>query len=324
MNRRAFLRSSGTAGLLALGHGLAGCASGAELTLAIHPWIGYESLFIADDFGWLPTRVHWLIGDNATDSMIALEQGRAQLACLTLDEMLRARGNGVPLTAALVMDVSSGADALLAKPGLNRLDQLAGVRLGVEHSALGALILETVLTKAGLSATDLILIDLPPDRQLAAWQAGEVDAVISYQPTLSRLEQAGMQRLFDSRDMPETVFDVLAVRSDLSGAEQPLLRQVIAGHFRGLEHLRTNVQDAVYRIATHLNLEPGQVQRALSEVVLPGVCANRAYLSGHDSVVLQAAAKLSERLLAGGLIRTPDPLDDLLSDAWLPPPGETD
>jgi NitT/TauT family transport system substrate-binding protein len=306
---------------LGLGLGLAGTGChgvSARLRVGIHPWIGYESLFLAANFGWLPAGVELREGENATDSLRALDAGQADVACLTLDEVLRARADGLPLQVALIMDVSAGADAVLARAEISDLAQLAGARLGYESSALGGLVLGELLKQAGLSVADLTLVELPPDRQLAAWQAGEIDAVITYEPTLSRLEQAGMRRLFDSRDMPETIFDVLALRQGRSFAERRLLRQLIVAHFRALAHLQGNPQDAVYRMAANLALNPEEVRRSLAGVILPGLSANHAYLSGRDPVVMEAARMLSAQLLESGLIAQADTLERLLTADYLP------
>ena len=60
---------------------------------------------------------------------------------LTLDELLTARGNGIELCVIAVLDSSAGADALMARPGLEHLKALAGQRIGAEDSASGALML---------------------------------------------------------------------------------------------------------------------------------------------------------------------------------------
>lgn len=104
MDRRGFVRASPALGLAWL---LAGCSSGKQIGLGIHPWIGYETLYLARDFGWLPSSVTLIEGATALDSLGALRAGRAAAACLTLDEVLRARAEGVPL--AVLPDRARGA-----------------------------------------------------------------------------------------------------------------------------------------------------------------------------------------------------------------------
>jgi NitT/TauT family transport system substrate-binding protein len=86
MNRRQFLQLS-VAALPALG--LVGCSKSQPLKTGIHPWIGYESLYLADEFGWLPQTVELVKGQAASDSMTGLLAGELDAAALTLDEALR-------------------------------------------------------------------------------------------------------------------------------------------------------------------------------------------------------------------------------------------
>lgn len=93
--------------------GLAGCTDRHTLTVAVHPWIGYESLCLAQDLGWLPRQVTLQHGRTAAESLAALQAGTVDAAGLTLDEALKARGAGVPLSAVLVLDSSAGGDMLM-------------------------------------------------------------------------------------------------------------------------------------------------------------------------------------------------------------------
>ena len=63
MQRRAFLLSLAA---LAVGSAAVGaCTSGAPMTVGIHPWPGYEPLYLARAFGWLPEGVHLREGQAA-------------------------------------------------------------------------------------------------------------------------------------------------------------------------------------------------------------------------------------------------------------------
>ena len=59
MQRREFLGLSIAAGLSAAG--LPGCSDSGPLRFGIHPWIGYEPLYLAGDFNWLPATVALLL-----------------------------------------------------------------------------------------------------------------------------------------------------------------------------------------------------------------------------------------------------------------------
>lgn len=313
MDRRRFL----TLGSLAVLPFVGACGENGPLRVSYHPWIGYETLYLAQEFDWLPPQATLTRRESASDSLSALRELRADAAALTLDEVIRAREGGLDLAVVLVFDVSAGADVLLAREGIDYIGDLKGQRVGVESSAVGAMLLDRFLEAAELTRADVTLVDLPPNRQLSAWEAGRIDAVVTYEPLASRIEAAGGARLIDSRAFPDTVFDVLAVRRDRLDNCRGTVRELIAAHFRALDHLRLNRQDAIYRIGHVQRLRPESVRRALGGILLPDRAANERYLS-NDSGLVAAARELHERLYPDHAPK--DTVNETLhSDECLPP-----
>lgn len=171
---------------------LAGCGPARKLRIASHVWPGYELMFLARSLGWLDERRASLLETaSATASMQAIADGRADGAALTLDEVLRVRADGVPLSVVLVFDISAGADVLLARPGIESLAGLKGRRIGFEQGAVGTLMLDHALREAGLAAGEVVQVPLPFDRHEAAWREGALDALITFEPVAGRLVGAG-------------------------------------------------------------------------------------------------------------------------------------
>lgn len=313
MHRRHWLLSACAA---AAGVG-SGCSAALPLRLGTHPWIGHEPLLLAHELRWLPPEVQLHQARSARDSLARLQEGALDAATLTLDETLTARAAGVPLTAVLVLDTSAGADVLVARPGIESLAGLRGRRVAVERSAVGELMLVKVLDAAGMTAADLQVVELPIDGQPAAQERGLIDAAISYEPTATRLRRQGWQRLFDSRAIPDTIFDVLAVRRDRLEWRRAALDAAVAGHFRGLAHLRTNRPDAVYRIASRNEMQPSEVTQALAGVALPDLAHNKRLLA--PSPAMSAAAQALSRLMADKrLLPRPDDGVQLFDPGCLP------
>ena len=298
---------------------LAACMPAKPLTVGVHPWIGYESLYLARDFGWLPPSLDLRTNTAAGNSLAALKAGTIDAAALTLDEVLLARAAGVPLTVVLVFDSSAGADVLLARPQITSMAALAGKRVGYEPTAVGTLVLSEVLTRAGLSIDAIRPVELTPPGQLAAWRSGELDAVVSYEPTATLLRHAGAVPLFDSRQMPDTIFDVLAVRSDRLAGRETALRALLVAHFRALDQLRDHRRDTVLRLVAHQHITADEVQHTLSGVVMPDLAGNR-YALGGNSRFEQAVHRLHELMVERALLPHPDNLDNLYTAAYLPAP----
>ncbi|WP_108446321.1 ABC transporter substrate-binding protein [Halomonas denitrificans] len=299
---------------------LAGCSPGGPLTIGLHPWPGYEPLYLARAFGWLSDEVVLREGGNAGASLAGLCRGELDGAALTLDEVLVARSEGIPLTVVAVCDDSVGADMVLARPGIASPRGLACRRIAVERTAVGNLVLSQFLAAAGLRRDDLQVVDLAPNEQLDAWRAGEIEAAITYEPTASRLLREGAVSLYDSSQFPDVILDVLAVRQDRLRWRRGAVSALVAGHFRGLDHLRISPQDAMRRIGAWRGLGFDEVRASYAGLELPGPGGNRDYF-GPQGDLARAARLLNDVMVANGQLPRPDDLKALSTPRYLPDIG---
>jgi NitT/TauT family transport system substrate-binding protein len=292
------------------------------LTVASHPWPGYELMFLARDEGWLQQDAIELVSTrSATESLQLLIDKKVEGATLTLDEVLRARASGIPLTVVLVIDESAGADALYVRPEIQRLTDLPGKRIGVEATAVGAILFTKVLEMAGLSEAIVILVPMSVDQQVESWRQGSLDAVITYEPVATQLSALGARRLFDTRTVPGLIFDVLAIRTEVldQRGHGDYVRELLRGHFRALDHLRAKPQDAAFRMANRLGLTGDEVLEAFRQIELPGVNRNHRQLAAGGEIGT-LAPQLAQILVHRGYLDKLDDLEDLVSDAYLPRP----
>jgi len=220
---------------------------------------------------------------NASESLEQLLSGKVQGAALTLDETLRVIQQGLSLCVVLQFDVSSGADALTVKPHIKSLSDLKDARIGVETTAVGALMLNKILAKADLLATDIEVIHVNIDTHLVSWQNNQLDALITYEPTATKVEELGAVRLFDSREIPNTIFDVLAVRMDVAEHYSRQLQVLIGSHFKAQWAWKTNPIDTAYRLAKRLNAKGEDIPMLFRGLELPDLVYNRHLLGGSAS-----------------------------------------
>jgi len=317
-SRRRFFHAGGALGLSTL---LPGCSNLADkpISIAAHTWVGYEPMFLAHREGWLdPKLVRLQETQAATESMALLAAGKVDGAALTLDETLKARQNGQKLSVVMIFNISAGADMLVARPDIKELRDLKGKRVGFEQSSVGELLLAEVLQAARLSHKDITPVPINVDKQAEAWKRQELDAVVTYEPVASELLAHGAVRLFDSRQIPNTILDVLAIRSDLPDSRAAAVRHLIQSHFKGLNHLTRNPQDAAYRMAGHLKLQPAEVLPAFKGLVLPDATNNLRLLAGASPEMFPTARELSKVMARSGLLKQEDSLDGLIRAEFLP------
>ncbi len=301
---------------------LSGCALGAApLTVAAHTWPGYELMFLARREAWLdPKTVRLVDMESASASMAALERGEVDAAALTLDEALRVRARGTDVRVVLVFDISSGADKVVARPGITRLAALAGKHVGVEDSALGALMLHKALEAGGLAADEIIPVPLTIDQHLRAWEEGRVAALVTYEPVADALVRQGGTVLFDSSAIPNLIVDVLAVRAQALEKRhtRSAVRALLAAHFRALAHLHSHPDDAAYRLAHRLGGSGPKALESYRGLVLPDPYANRQLLAGGDGGLMATARELVALLHQQGRLPSLPEIDALTDASYLP------
>jgi NitT/TauT family transport system substrate-binding protein len=316
--RRRWLRGGAALGLAALGG--AGCSTVAPpLRIGAHPWLGYELMFLAHAHGLLqPGQLRLVEVPSATASLRALAAGTLDGAGLTLDEVLTARARGLMLRVVAVFDVSHGADVLLGSPDITSLSALRGRRVGVEHSATGALVLDAALHAGGLAAADVRMVPLSFDEHAAALRAGEVDAVVTFDPVRSQLLADGAQQLFSSAQVPGLIVDVLAVRAEAVHSQGTHLRTLVAGVLQARSLWQQDSAGSAARMAPRLQLSPAAVVQAFSLVQLPDLAANHRWLGGPRPALMAAAERLQAVMRRAALLPpTAQPLAGPHADAAL-------
>ncbi|SCK23372.1 ABC transporter substrate-binding protein [Vogesella sp. LIG4] len=283
------------------------------LRVGSNGWPGYLMLELAAQSGlYAPEQIRVIRFPSSTLVMQGLSSGALEAACLTLDEVLSMRAEGVPLQVAAVLDISAGADMLLVRDGIATLAQLAGKRIGVEQSAVGAVMLDAVLQQAHLQPADITLVPLLANRHEQAFLSGELDAVVTFEPHASRLMAAGAKLLFSSMAIPGRILNVLAVRSDVVDEQHRHLQLLLDGHFRMLTGFIQQERGVLSGLATLLATDGQAVKSLYWGLRMPDRQENQDWITGQSPLLLPAARQLQQVMQAAGLLRSNASLDQLL------------
>lgn len=300
---------------------LAGCTRPEPLVrVASAVWVGYEPLFLARELGYSDDARPRLVElPSSTANLMALASGDVEAATMTLDELLIAREGRLDLQAILVFDDSAGADVVMVRPGIQALPQLRGQRIGVEETAVGALMLAQLLAAAQLQPADVIKVPVTSDGHVAAYAAGEIDAVVCFEPYATQLAKRGAQRLLDSSRFPGLIVDMLVARSDALAASPNQFRQLAAGYFRALDYLTHSPRQAAALMAPRMAISPDEVLQALKGVRLMDLTANHALLGGNLPQLPVLAGTVGQHMVRAGLMHSTPSLDKLTYPHHLPP-----
>lgn len=290
---------------------LGGCAAPLPpLRLGSIVFPGYEMVFLAHDLGQIDEQQVRLIEmPSSTDTMRALAAGQLEAANLTLDECVSARAEGLDLRVLAVLDISAGADAVYSRRPMT-LDQLAGKRVAVEDSAVGATVLAALLEAAHLKPEQIVKVTSLLPSSGRDFMSGRADVVITAEPWASQIEAAGGHRLFDSTRMPGRIVDVMVAHASALNQRAPAVRHLVNAHFSGLAHWQAQPDDAARRMAPRLDLATEAVPGAFRGLDLPDRQRNLELL--RDGGQIDATARLLQQdMLRQGLLKASRPLSEI-------------
>ncbi len=284
------------------------------LLLGTNLWLGYEPLFLARDLGHFDEDSVRLVECSSSSQVIRqFRDNTIQAAALTMDEVLLLRERGLDLRVVLVMDISQGGDAVLARADVQDLADLRGRKVGVENSALGAFVLTRALQKVDLSAQDVTIVSVEADEHELAFLSQKIDAVVTFDPVRNRLLAAGAIQLFDSTEMPNEIFDVLVVRADAWEQHQTHLVTVLRGWFKALQYLEQNPDEALRSMSARIKLTSEQIKQGQQGFRAPSLQENLSLLGGQPSLLEENARRLSTVMVDNRLLGKQVVLSDCIS-----------
>jgi len=306
--------------LIGLSFLLAACESTETkiLKVGISPWPGYEPLALAAQMGFYDdTKVRIIRFATPTESYRALRDGIIDVAAFTADEVFHYAGVREKPRIFLVLDISNGADAIVARPDIKSLSDLKGKRIGLEGSALGDYMINRALDfTQGVKISDMKLIPIKINLQTQAYLINEVDAVVTYEPSKSMLINAGAHIIFDSSQIPAEVVDVLVTNEITVQTRPQELTALATGWFKVVAHINDNYEQCMQNMSLNEATNTQEFQRGYEDLIIPSKEQNLKML-GHNGSLLEPMQKLSKLMFSKGSLTNEIDVRPLLTNTIL-------
>ncbi len=300
--------------LLTLAAACADSSHRSPLRVGVSPWVGFDPLVLAQDRRMVdPARVRIVEMGSSVEVVRHLRNGLLEGAALTLGETLRLADEGVALRIVAVLDVSDGADAVLADPSIHDPAALRGKRIAMEDSALAAMILERLLEAGGLGADAVRVLHTEASYHESALRSGRVNAVITYEPMKSRLAASGYGVVFDSRSMPDEIVDVLVLRTEVLERRPDAVDALLLAWHGGLKALQAKPSEAALLLSNGMDLTPEEYLATLGGLRFVELADSVEMLSGNPAPVTRGGEELARTLRRLGLIEGSPEWETLLA-----------
>ena len=265
---------------------VAGCApKPAEVIVPISSWPGYEYFYLAElrgldeRHGLKLTTSQFADPQEIVHSYLRGEVNVAQLTTVELVDICARQPERCPVVV-LILDESRGGDIIAARNGVDSLRDLAGKSIGATFSTLGPYFVSRALQISGLSLDQVEIRNMPMAEMPAALAKGSVDAVAFYPPFSDFAARDGHSRvLFDSRQTPGEIFDILVVDPVYLRSHSAALAKLVKVWQDAHQLTQTHPKQSIGLMANRQKVSVKEFQQAEQGLVYYGLVEQKAMLA---------------------------------------------
>ena len=295
---------------------LTGCGRAPDTVLRIgtNVWVGSEPLYLARELGYLdPATVQLVEYPSASEVLRAYRNQAIDGMVISLDELFGLAADGLQPRIILVVDVSHGADAIVGRSGMRTMLDLKGRSVAVESGALGAFVLSRALTLNGMQSSDVNVVHLESNEQPSAFEKGQVDAAVTFDPYRAQLLRAGAATLFDSTRIPGEIVDLLAVRQSVLDKDPKHVQALLIGWFQAIDYMKREPKAAADRMGIRQQTSGEQFLEAQKGLHVPSREENLEMLGGSTPQLAVTGRRLMSLMLDAKLLRSEVNIQEVLA-----------
>jgi NitT/TauT family transport system substrate-binding protein len=299
---------------------LAGCAREPESPLRIgtNVWIGGEPLYLARDLGKFdPAMVQLVEYPSASEVHRAYRNQAIDGMVISLDELFSLAADGLDPRIIVVIDVSHGADVVVGRGAMKTIADLKGKSVAVESGALGAFVLSRALALNGMQASDVSVIHLESNEQPSAFEKGQVDGAVTFDPYTMQFLKQGAKILFDSTQIPGEIVDLIAVRASVIQKRPKAVHALLTGWFAAIDYMARDPKDAAHRMGVRQQTSGEQFLEAQKGLHVPSRDENLKMLAGANPALAVTGRRLKTLMLEAKLLKSDLQIEKLLAPAPL-------
>ncbi|MDQ1340621.1 MAG: NitT/TauT family transport system substrate-binding protein [Campylobacterota bacterium] len=289
------------------------------VNIGANDWIGYEPLFIASGQNYFKNPNIRVVEFGSTSETIkAYKNGLIEMAAVTLDEAILLKETGYKPVIVLVFDISDGGDAIVAQKEIKDFQALKGKKIGFEKTALGAYVLALALEKNKIKESDIKMEYIEFSEHEDAFLNNLVDAVVTFEPTKSSLVKKGGNIVFDSKQIPNQIVDVLVVKEEFLKANPKAVEDVLSGWKIAYEKLKNSPDDIAKISSKKYKIDESEFLKLFEGIKIPSISENRALLQNNNDSNLSKTANMLMKIMKNkALLKEEISLSGLIDDSFI-------
>jgi NitT/TauT family transport system substrate-binding protein len=274
-NRKSGVRRAAGAGALLAALALASPAGAADLIRCVYPfWFGFAPVPVAIELGYFAEEdleVTTVFDNDRANVLPAFETGELDCTMRTIGEyMSRPRTPDTPGTIIGTIDVSVGADGVVAGPEIETVEDLIGKVFAGEINHPGTVMTQHALSKLGHDMDELTVRLINTDDSIAVFEDPEVAAVATWEPMMSNIvdntSREGSKILLSSADFNGLITDVIIVHDDDLAANPEKYQKFLRGIYKAIDLYKSDPDAFLAAAAPAFDVTPEEMAADLGGV----------------------------------------------------------
>jgi NitT/TauT family transport system substrate-binding protein len=246
-----------------------------EITCFLPFWVGFGPTFLADDLGYYAEEgleVNIQFNDDRAVTMAAMERG--DVDCwegTTSTYVTRPRtavSSGIIIGA---IDVSSGADGVVADASIKTVADLKGKIYADQIATPSWTLLHYELKKAGIDPSEIELLSIDGGDAMAVFEDRTVAAVGTWEPLLSQIvnetSRDGAHILLHSGQYPGLILDVITIATAELRANPDKYAGFLRSIYRAIDFYDKDPDKAIALMAPHFDLSSAEFKESMDSGV---------------------------------------------------------
>ncbi|MGZ5154062.1 MAG: ABC transporter substrate-binding protein, partial [Burkholderiales bacterium] len=185
--------------------------------------------------------------------------------------------------------------------------------VAVESGALGAYVLSRALALNGMQASDVKVVHLESNEQPSAFEKGQVDGAVTFDPYRAQLIRSGAKTLFDSTAIPGEIVDLVAVRAPVLEKQPKAIQALLSGWFSATDYMEREPQDAAQRMGIRQQTTGEQFLESLQGLHIPSHEENLGMLGGPTPELAVKGRRLMALMVEAKLLRAALDIEGILA-----------
>ena len=189
--------------------------------------------------------VEHILMEDVKTRMPAIAAGQVDAGAPTVDTVLNFYSDRRPFRYLFAIDDSKGGDGIVSNKDIQSIADLKGKRVAFTVGSVSQFYLSVLLKEAGLTLDDVETINMTAGDAGAAFVAGRVDAAVTWEPWLTRGNQAEHgHKLVDSSTSPGLIVDVMLATEEKIAERGDELKALYRAWSKAVEWQKENEAEA--------------------------------------------------------------------------------